>query len=408
MATTDPDPEAHPNLRALFNEMQQIGMSQADMADEQEAEDRRQALRDRVCTIGELVWKETEQAEPLLGPLVRRGMTTVIGGYGGAGKSTMALEFVKAIVTGGEFLGWDGPGGTAFIIDLEQGLSVAQRRVYEAFTGRSSHGINLRDEMDKMKVVDNEWQDVLYADWQEGVDLSNPGPALDVVREQIDATRPDVVMIDPVYKLFMGTDLNEQVGISAFVQQIQRMRTEYGFALILPMHPRKPGINPTGLTMHDLYGSAVWSWWAEQIVMLRRPASNPLQSILSFEKDRIGDGPPPGTRWTLEFERGDGYRRSDGESGSDKNPVGVHKVYQWLQEPGRAHKWWTRQDVAKGVGLAETTVKKHLEAIRKNNNQGRYPGFAVDKHGAWNVYAYKPGETEMLERPALPDEEDAW
>ena len=387
------------NLRALFAEAERGDNAGVD---EQEAEDRRQALRDRVCTIGELVWKETEQAESLLGPLVRRGMTTVIGGYGGAGKSTMALEMVKAIVTGDEFLGWDGTGrnGTAFIIDLEQGLSVAQRRVYEAFVGRPTNGVPLRELMANVKMSDNEWEHVLYADWQEGVDLSSPGVGIDVVREYLEIARPDVVMIDPVYKLFMGSDLNEQVAISSFVREIQRLRTEYGFALILPMHPRKPGVAPQGLTMHDLYGSAVWSWWAEQIIMLRRPA-NSLQSILGFEKDRIGDGPPIGSRWNLDFTPGKGFRRAAEDAGDDQGST-RRRIWAWLQTPENRGRGFTRSEIQKALNIPESTAKTQLGEMKRMMEAGRYEGLSIYRDGHPLVYAYKPGGTTM---PLVADED---
>jgi hypothetical protein len=358
------DPESF--LRDLFASSENEH-SQADLADEQELEDRRQALRDRVCTIWELAWKETEQAEPLLGPLVRRGMT---------------------IVTGDEFLGWEGKGGTAFIIDLEQGLSVAQRRVYEAFMGKASHGRPIPELMGNVK-LEGAWENVLYADWQEGVDLSQPGIGIDVVREYLEMVKPDVVMIDPVYKLFMGTDLNEQVAISSFVHEIQKLRTEYGFALILPMHPRKPGVAPQGLTMHDLYGSAVWSWWAEQIVMLRRPA-NAEGSVLGFEKDRIGDGPPIGSKWSLEFEPGRGFRRASGEAGvPGGDNRAMKRIYLFLQEPGCEGHYFSREDLAHRLDMSVNTIKKATESMVKRAEQGLYPGLVWKRDGHPLVYAYR-------------------
>lgn len=391
------------NLRALLAEH---APTQADLADERDEEDRRQALRERVCTIGELVWKETDQAQPLLGPLVRRGMTTVLGGYGGAGKSTMGIEMIEAIVTADEFLGYDGAGGKAFIVDLEQGLSVAQRRVYESFVGRRlSPGINLRDEIERIKMTGNAWNDVLYADWQEGVDLSNPGPALDVMREMLDKHQPDVVMIDPVYKLFMGTDLNEQVGISAFVQQIQRLRTEYGFALILPMHPRKPGIQPTALTMHSLYGSAVWSWWAETILMIQRKDD---ASTLRFEKDRIGDGPQIGSSWNLSFERGRGFQRADTDATSADNTA-RRRIWTWLQRPEIAGEFWSRNQIAEALNINLETAGSALRQMRKDSQMNEYPGLEFKQYGPGYQYAYRPEKNRLVEvEQVAPDEDEDW
>jgi RecA-family ATPase len=88
------------------------GLSTQEIAETQEREDRKDAKRARIHTLKDLLHEQTEQADPLLGPLVRRGQTTMIGGYAGSGKSTISLELVRAIVTGGDFLGWDGEGGS--------------------------------------------------------------------------------------------------------------------------------------------------------------------------------------------------------------------------------------------------------------------------------------------------------
>lgn len=386
------------NLVALFGQG-----NQAEAADEQEQEDRRNALRERVCTIGELVWKETEQAEPLLGPLVRRGMTTVIGGYGGAGKSTLALAMIEAIVTGDELFGFEGAGNKALIIDLEQGLSVAQKRVYEAFVGRKLEtGASLAEILPNINLTAEQWENVIYADWQEGVDFSTEGPALDVLREILEKHRPDVVMIDPVYKLFMGADLNEQIGISAFVQQIQRLRTEYGFALILPMHPRKPGIQPTGLNMHSLYGSAVWSWWAETILMIRRKDE---YSVLGFEKDRIGDGPAIGSQWDLTFEPGRGFRRSElGDLDSEKGVKA--EIFKFLQVPTNVGRFFNKKELITALGLNPHSVDDAFKVMRKDMHTNKYPGLAVETISHKLSMSYQPEKGKLFNAPAVDTEED--
>ena len=399
------------NLKSLFGEM-----SQAEHADEQEQEDRRDNLRSRIYTIGQLVEQETEQAEPLLGPLVKRGMTTVIGGYGGAGKSTMALQMVKSIVTGEEFLGWDGAGdSTAFIIDLEQGLSVAQNRVWEAFTGKpvGNDTRSLKDRIiEDVGILKDEWEHVHYADWQEGVELHQPGPGLDVVREVLEERRPDVVMIDPVYKLFMGTDMNEQLGVTMFVREIQKLRTEFGFALILPMHPRKPGLKPSGLTMHDLYGSYIWSAWAETIMMIRR---NGELSSLQFEKDRVGTGPIIGSSWPLDFAPGRGFRRSAEGAPGDKPGSAISRIWMHLQRPENRGVFFDRGQLTRDLNLKPDTAKDALEEMRKRKNQGlpTYDSLVCAKDGNRWTYAYKPRVTQplamVIEQPApLDDEWSDW
>jgi hypothetical protein len=380
------------NLRDLFG-----APSQADHAAEQEREDQKAALRARIYTLKDLLHQETEQAETLLGPLVRRGQTTMTGGYGGAGKSTMNIEMVHAIVTGGEFLGWEGEGHTAFIIDLEQGMSVAQRRAYESFTGDHLGLRHLPDIVADMDFPEF-WERVSYADWQEGVDLSKPSAALEVVGEQIERQRPDVVMIDPIYKLFLGQNLNEQEVVSGFVKHIGELRRKYNFALLLPAHPRKMGQLGGSLSMHDLYGSAIWSWWAEIVVMVQREEGNVTK--LRWEKDRLGEG-PVGKTWTLTFEPGRGYRRDSLEA-DNRGPSISTRIWEFLQEPSRRGEWFTNKDLAHALRLGEDPQRSVAKATvrmekRKMQDGTQYPGFRVDhESGSEKLFTYMPDEHEDL------------
>jgi hypothetical protein len=368
--------------------------TQAEHAEGQEREDRKHAKRARIHTIKDLLHEETEQAEPLLGYHVRRGQTTMVGGYGGAGKSTMSIEMVRAIVTGEEFLGVEGEGATALIVDLEQGMSVAQRRVYESFTGHSVGDNDLADLIADMDFGDH-WGRVRYADWQEGADLSHDGPDLEVLEAEIAEHRPDVVLIDPIYKLFLGQNLNEQEVVSGFVKWVGTLRTKYNFALILPAHPRKPGQLGGSLSMHDLYGSAIWSWWAENVVMIQRGEGN--TTSLRWEKDRMGQA-PVGDKWTLTFEAGRGYRRSIDEA--PHKPVHQSAlIYEFLQHPERIGIGYTREQIADALKLTKNAVTKATERMEKRRNVDgtKWGGLHVERaDGVPNRYSYRQTVDDRL------------
>jgi hypothetical protein len=376
------------HLRELFGDP-----TQAEQAEQQEREDRKAAKRARIWTIRDLLHEETEQAEPLLGPLVRRGQTTIIGGYGGAGKSTMSMEMVRAIVTGRDFLGWEGEGSRAFVLDLEQGMSVAQRRIYEAFTGEPMGDTSLADIVGDMH-FDGHWDRVRYADWQEGADLTEGSADLEVLEEEIAEHRPDVLLIDPVYKLFIGRDMNEQVEISSFIHTIQKLRTKYGFAIILPMHPRKPGQMTSPLGMHDLYGSMLWSAWAEVCVMIHREEGN--HSILRWEKDRNGEA-PTGDKWTLAFEAGRGFRRSIGDLPGSAGITIDERIWRYLQHPESKGSWFTRSELAVALAVDRETVAKITQRMEKRKTQdgSRYPGLRVEDTSP-RRYTYLPDEEQAM------------
>jgi hypothetical protein len=386
---------ASPEECALAVDYDFEGLSTQEIAETQEREDRKRAKRERIHTIRDLIHEETEQAEPLLGPLVRRGQTTIIGGYGQAGKSTMSLEMVRAIVTGRDFLGWEGEGASALIIDLEQGMSVAQRNIYEAFTGRPLGDHDLGDMIADMDFGDH-WNRVRYADWQEGADLFTHSPDIEVLDEELAKHKPDVVLIDPIYKLFMGKDMSEQTEISAFIREIQLLRNKYGFALILPMHPRKPGQFSGRLTMHDLFGSMLWGAWAENIVMVQRDEGN--LTKLHWEKDRMGQSPATKSEsWTLEFERGRGYRRT--LDGAAHTPKPSELIYQFLQHPERIGLGFTRANIMEALNLGRDTVDKTTERMEKRHKMDgtMWSGLHVEKHdGMPNRYSYRPTRDDQI------------
>jgi hypothetical protein len=69
------------------------------------------------------------EEEQLLGPLLLRGQRLVLGAHTGEGKTSMALQIVRALTTGGDFLDWQGSGGRVIVLDAEQGLRTVKRRL---------------------------------------------------------------------------------------------------------------------------------------------------------------------------------------------------------------------------------------------------------------------------------------
>ncbi|MGH3114571.1 MAG: AAA family ATPase, partial [Gaiellaceae bacterium] len=85
--------------------------------------DEKRAFSIEVLTARQLCDEpDPDRSDELLGPLVVRGCRTIIGGHTGEGKSTYTTALVAAIVKGEPFLEWQGAGGRALVLDLEQGL----------------------------------------------------------------------------------------------------------------------------------------------------------------------------------------------------------------------------------------------------------------------------------------------
>jgi hypothetical protein len=228
----------------------------------------------------------------LLGSLVVRGQRIILGGHTGEGKTTMKLAIVRAIVTEGEFLDWTGAGGRALVIDAEQGLKTIKRRLREA-------GLDECPEVDYVRVPD-------------GLSLdSDPHHVADVERI-LEAGRYAVVAADPLYKLHAG-DANDEREAVALMRRFDGWRERFGFALVLPVHLRKP-LPGTKLSIHDVFGSSAYVRGAEVVLGLQRVSKG--FSRLHFLKDRDGDL-PIGERWELLFDHERGYERKPDEPERD-------------------------------------------------------------------------------------------
>lgn len=224
------------------------------------------------------------ESEQLLGPLLIRGQRLVLGAHTGEGKTTLSLQLVRAVVTGGEFLDWQGVGGRVLVLDAEQGLRTVKRRLREA-------GLDERDDVDYIRVPDG-----LALD-------SDPAHVVEVERV-LEQGGYALVIADPLYKLHTGDSNDEREAVD-LMRRFDGWRERYGFALLLPVHCRKP-VPGMKFSIHDLFGSSAYVRGAEVVLGMRRVSDG--YAKLHFLKDREGDL-PIGAAWGLLFDQEQGFRR---------------------------------------------------------------------------------------------------
>lgn len=228
----------------------------------------------------------------LLGPLIYRGHRIVVGGWTGHGKTTFTLHMTAAACYGRDFLKWHGKGDLrALVVDVEQGRRTVKRRISEAGLEGSEH--------------------VKYLRVPDGLALDSDQDAIQMMEKIFATGRFDIVVADPLYKLHRA-DANDARAATDLMRRFDDWRERYQFALLLPMHCRKPKEGGGGLSPHDLFGSSAWQWGAELLLGVeRKPTGN--MTWLHWWKDREGevseDGAPVGTHWRLRFDRKSGYER---------------------------------------------------------------------------------------------------
>lgn len=131
-------------------------------------------------------------------------------------------------------------------------------------------------------------------------------------------------------------------------------RERHRFALVLPVHCRKP-VPGTKFSIHDLFGSSAYVRGAEVVLGLQRVSDG--YAKLHFLKDRDGDL-PIGAAWGLLFDREDGFRR-DPKDGAPRETA-LDKVRDALA----ADPTLTPKQLEQATGYAERTVRNSLKTLR--------------------------------------------
>jgi hypothetical protein len=277
----------------------------------------------------------------LLGGYVKRGSRTVVVGDTGEGKTTLVGQMVRGIVTADPVLGITGAGeGPALIVDLEQGVRSAKRTIRAA---------NL-----------HERDDVHVALIPAGLALDSDDEHVRALRTLLDRLRPVVVALDPYYKLHRRLDPNEERDVVTLMLFLDALRVEYGFALLLPAHPRKDQPGRSGirkLTIHDVAGSGALTRGAEAVLAIERGNSG--YARLRVLKDRDGDL-EVGTATGLIFNRDDGFQLDPREQ------IEQADLDQRTIELASDGAWRTVSEYMKPLGVGEARMKETLTRLVDN------------------------------------------
>lgn len=161
-----------------------------------------------------------------------------------------------------------------------------------------------------------------------------------------------LVLADPLYKLHSG-DSNDERQAVELMKRFDSWRERYGFALLLPVHLRKPPLGAK-FSIHEFFGSSAYQRGAEVVVGLQRVRDG--YSRLHFFKDRDGDL-PIGAAWGLLFDREQGFRR-DPEDEKPKRTAG-----ELIAELLEAQPEMTLEQLVEASGYTDRTVREALKKL---------------------------------------------
>jgi hypothetical protein len=281
---------------------------------------------------------DPDGSEELLGGLVVRRQRTVIGADTGAGKTSIAFAMLSAITCKRELLGFDGAGGRALVIDAEQGIRTLKKRLREA-------------KLDESELVD-------FIRVPDGLALDSDEQQVAVIGEKLATGCYDVVLADPLYKLHRGDSNVERAAVD-LMRRLDGWREQYGFALILLVHTRKPPVGAK-FSMNEFFGSSAYLRGAEIVLGLQLVRDG--YSRLHFFKDRDGDLPIR-KAWGLLFDRESGYRR-DPEDGA-RRPTAAQQVAELLGDDPTM----TDAQLIAATGKSERTIRDARKAAQREPAQ---------------------------------------
>ena len=102
---------------------------------------------------------------------------------------------------------------------------------------------------------------------------------LNVARHYLEKYRPDVLFIDPVYKILSGNMLDAQ-SVMLLLDNLDRLVNEFGVSMVLTSHTRKGLYDDWG--SDDMLGSVFFSAWADSVIKVERE-DNSNNVLIKFE-----------------------------------------------------------------------------------------------------------------------------
>jgi len=211
---------------------------------------------DEPQTLEEILSQPPDYPKALVsGGLLYAQTKMVVYGRYKALKSMLGLDLAFSLASGQDWVGFNTPAeGTKVIyLQLEIPYGLLRRRLEKTW--------NHRQEQQHIQQQPMFWtQHWLKLDQQAGFNL---------LEHFVKKHRPDVLIIDPLYKIISG-NLLAAVDVQRVIDQIDVLMGRYNLSVIIISHTRK-GIADMGeWGSDDLLGSVFLSAWADTVVKIER------------------------------------------------------------------------------------------------------------------------------------------
>lgn len=186
-----------------------------------------------VLTVGELKRMKLTPRRWIIEHLIPEGEPTLIYGPGAAGKSLALFQLGVCIAAGRQFLGRDVPVGRVLFYTCEDGRDEIKRRGEDIL---KSVGVSWDDVAERLIIIPmrESEHDAMLVD-----EKLAPTATYEALKLEINAFKPDVVMMDTLADVF-GGDENRRTDAKRFVKQVIKLSPRATH--ILAAHPSISGI----------------------------------------------------------------------------------------------------------------------------------------------------------------------
>lgn len=330
---------------------------------------------------------EPDASSVLLGPFVFQGARTIVVGDTGHGKTSFALQMLKAILSGDEMLGHQGAGrGPVMVVDLEQGIRSIKRGLRES---------QLADE-----------PECLHVSVPDGLALDQDATHIRALAQACAEHHPIAVLLDPYYKAHRADEPNAARPVIDLMRILDALRVTFGFALILPAHPRKDVAGAKDgarkLSLHDVAGSGALTWGVETVLAVERMGHG--YARLRYLKDREGDL-PIGDSIGMLYDREQGFHLDPRSTETDE---GVEAKIAETQ-----FGWATVREWASEINVRQSRVSSVLEgmaakglvayAIGPEGRSAKAKCYSTRQEHVYSLLRTAPGEQSSDHNPLLPE-----
>jgi len=199
-----------------------------------------------------LSWKPKKLKSFLSHGLMYEGSRLLLYGKYKSMKSMLAIRFALAMATGCPWLGFDGPdeGASVLHLQLEIPHQLLQNRVIQMTCGRDTT------------------KKSLYF-WTEHFVKLDADFGMSLVKRQIEKLEPEILVVDPIYKVISGNLLDAHAA-TQFLDRIDQLMADYPISVLMVNHTRKGVQDEDVWGSDDMIGSSIFSNWADSVIRISK------------------------------------------------------------------------------------------------------------------------------------------